>query len=380
MPAESLAFGSEVEPTTTTRGDDDISVEPVATDQEGWDELYARHSRELLGYCYRMLGSPFDADDAVQETMLRAWRGLDQFAGRASSRAWMYRIATNVCLDMLRRRGRQREHPLNVVVAGTADSPLGDPRSSTWVHPAPDTWLFAAEGDPAETAVLRDSVRLAFIVALQHLLPRQRAALILCDVLRWPADEAAALLGLTVASTNGMLRRARQRLANLTYADGDPHLLTAEQRGLLGRYVDAFERTDIDMLTSLLCEDATLSMPPYPLWLSGRAQIDLWFRRMPNPCLHARTILVDANGSPALAVYHATESDRRYEAFGIQLLTFRGARIAAVDFYLDPALFPIFGLPTQLSGRQRKVVRSAALPSAGFSTAALHNPYTTVPE
>jgi RNA polymerase sigma-70 factor (ECF subfamily) len=296
-----------------------------------------------------MLGSPFDADDAVQETMLRAWRGLDQFAGRSSPRAWMYRVATNVCLDMLRSRGRQREHPVNIGAAGTAHSPLGDRLSGdVWVQPAPDTWLLPAEADPAETAVLRDSVRLAFIVALQYLLPPQRAALILCDVLRWPADEAATLMGRTVASTNGMLRRARQRLAGLTDTDGDPHLLTAEQRGLLARYVDAFERTDVDTLTSLLHEDATLSMPPYPLWLSGRAQIDLWFRRTPNPCLHARTVLVDANGSPALAVYHATESGLSYDAFGIQLFTFRDARIAAIDFHLDPPLFPILGLPTQL--------------------------------
>ncbi|MBF5000385.1 RNA polymerase subunit sigma-70 [Nocardia sp. BSTN01] len=331
----------------------DIPVEPVSTEPTEpahWEELHARYRQELLGYCYRMLGSPFDADDAVQETMLRAWRGLDQFAGRSSRRAWMYRIATNVCLDMLRRRGRAREHPLDSVESGTASSALGDRLSDdTWVQPAPDTWLFPTKGDPAETVVLRDSVRLAFVVALQHLLPRQRAALILCDVLRWPADEAAALLGLTVASTNGMLRRARQRLAGLTYADGDPYLLTDEQRRLLARYVDAFERTDLDTLTSLLTEDATLSMPPYPLWLSGRAQIDQWFRRTPNPCVRARTALVNANGSPALAVYHATAPGQPYKAFGIQLLTFRDTQIAAIDIYLDPALFPKFDLPTQLS-------------------------------
>lgn len=321
----------------------------AVTDAAGanWDEIHARHGRELLGYCYRMLGSPFDADDAVQETMLRAWRGIGRFAGKSSLRVWLFRIATNVCLDMLRQRGR-REHPVSVTPAGTADSALGDPESSgVWVQPAPDRWLLPEHVDPADAAVRRDFVRLAFITALQHLSPRQRAVLILCDVLRWRAEEAAALLEITVAATNGLLRRARQQLP-IAASDSHGSVLTAEQRELVRRYVEAFNRSDIDTLTSLLREDAALSMPPYTLWLHGRARIEQWFRREPNPCRDARTVAVEANGSPAFAIYHATGPGKPLRAFGIQILTVCGSGIAAIDIYLEPDLFAVFDLPREL--------------------------------
>jgi len=318
-----------------------------------WEDVEA-HGHELYGYCYRMLGSPFDADDAVQETMLRAWRASGRFAGRSSLRVWLHRIATNVCLDMLRQRSR-RERPIDLIPAGIAGSPLGEPGSSvSWVLPAPDRRLVPERADPADVAVLRDTVRLAFIAALQHLSPRERAVLILCDVLRWQAREAAILLEITVASANGFLRRARKRMSGIHMDDLPGSMLTAEQLDLLSRYAGAMQRNDIDSLISLLHADATLSMPPYTLWLSGRDQIEQWFRRTPNPCRDAIAVPVHANGSPAFAIYHATHPGEPHRAFGIELLVIRGSRIAEIDIYLEPDLFPVFNLPTQLDAATRQ--------------------------
>src|SRR5204863_5868865 len=263
-----------------------------------------QHRAELIGYCYRMLGSPFDAEDAVQETLLRAWRGIDRFEGRAALRSWLYRIATNVCLDMLDGRTR-RARPMDLGPARAPEAAnLNTLPEATWIQPIPDS-LLAPEGDPAEVAVARDTIRLAFVAALQHLPPRQRAVLILCEVLRWKAKEVAQLLDTSVASVNSALQRARATLdaGNVSASDSDPRLSEAD-RALLARYVEAFERYDIDALTSLLKEDATQSMPPFELWLRGRDDILAWWVGQGAGCRGSKVIpTIAANGSPAFGQY-----------------------------------------------------------------------------
>ncbi len=231
---------------------------------------FEQHRPELTAYCYRMLGSAFEADDAVQETLVRAWRNFDRFEGRAAVRSWLYRIATNVCFDML--KGRQRRAlPMDLMAVGRADGPVDPPLPErTWVGPVPDRRVMPAAGDPAEEAETRESVRLAFVTALQHLPPRQRAVLILREVLKWKATEVAELLDTTVVSVNSALQRARSTLADRNVTTRNVgHPIDDAQQELLARYVDAFERFDIEALVKLLHEDATMSMPPYPLWLRG---------------------------------------------------------------------------------------------------------------
>ena len=237
-----------------------------------------QHRAELTAYCYRMLGSPFDAEDAVQETLVRAWRGIDRFEGRAALRSWLYRIATNVCLDMLGSKER-RARPMDL---GPAREPvaanLNALPETTWIEPVPDALVTPRDEDPAEAVASRETIRLAFVAALQQLPPRQRAALILCEVLHWKAAEAAELLDASVASVNSALQRARATLdaSGLSSTDSAAPI-DEEQRELLERYVEAFERYDIDALTTLIHEDATQSMPPYDLWLSGRDDIFAWW-------------------------------------------------------------------------------------------------------
>src|SRR5438552_13170269 len=228
-----------------------------------------QHRAELIGYCYRRLGAPVEAEDAVQETLLRAWRGFDRFEGRAALRSWLYRIATNVCLDMLNGKER-RARPMDL---GPAREPveanLHTLPEVTWIEPVPDGLVLSDDGDPAEVAQSRETLRLAFVAALQHLPPRQRAVLILCEVLRWKASEVAELLETSVASVNSALQRARATLETSDVGAERAPLDDAD-RELLSRYVAAFEAYDIEALTSLIHEDATQSMPPYDLWLSGR--------------------------------------------------------------------------------------------------------------
>ncbi|MFL6010198.1 MAG: RNA polymerase subunit sigma-70, partial [Gaiellaceae bacterium] len=227
------------------------------------------HRRELTGYCYRMLGSAFEAEDAVQETMLRAWRGLDRFEGRAALKSWLYRIATNVCLDMLKGKER-RIRPLDLGAPGTVDSPLTKLPEATWLEPIPDGRVLPADGDPAQVAEERETLRLAFVAALHHLPPRQRAVLILREVLRWQASEAAELLGMTVASVNSALQRARATIDDLNLDSSGPVSVDGEEdQELLSRYVEYFERYDIESLVALIADDAEFSMPPFPLWLRG---------------------------------------------------------------------------------------------------------------
>jgi RNA polymerase sigma-70 factor (ECF subfamily) len=317
------------------------AVEPV-------EDLLERHRVELTGYCYRMLGSSVEAEDAVQETMTRAWRGYDRFEGRASLRSWLYRIASNVCFDLLK-ASQRRARPIDLSEAGTIDSPLGAPLpEATWIQPVPDGRVLASEGDPAELAVARESIRLAFVAALQHLPPRQRAVLILRDVLRWEASEVAELLDTSVASVNSALQRARATLAarDLSHADAAADV-GDEQRELLARYVDAFERYDVDTLTKLLHDEATQSMPPYELWLRGRESILDWWLGPGAGCRGSRLLRVEANGSPAFAQYRPSP-DGGYAPWAVQVLEVADGRIVDFTFFLDTAtVFPLFGLPDQ---------------------------------
>ncbi|HVM34594.1 MAG TPA: sigma-70 family RNA polymerase sigma factor [Actinomycetota bacterium] len=330
--------------------------EPATTESriEAPTQLEARleqHRVELTAYCYRMLASAFDAEDAVQETLLRAWRGIDRFEGRATLRSWLYRIATNVCLDVLSGSER-RARPMDLAGPQTGDAPLGSPLpETTWIEPVPDGRVLAANGDPADIAVERDSIRLAFVAALQHLPPRQRAVLILREVLRWKADEVAALLETSVASVNSALQRARATLAagNVTAADSLEPMDEAQQ-ALLARYVDAFERYDLDSLTSLLHEDASWSMPPYELWLQTHVDIRRFCLGIGIGCRGSRLLPAVANGGPAFAQYKPAPGGG-YEPWALQVLEISAGRIVGITFFLDTArLFPLFGFPSRLDG------------------------------
>jgi RNA polymerase sigma-70 factor, ECF subfamily len=311
-----------------------------------------QHRSELTGYCYRMLGSPFEAEDAVQETLLRAWRGFDRFEGRAALRSWLYRIATNVCLDMLSGRER-RARPMDL---GPAREPVAENLNElpevTWIEPVPDGLVTRADADPADLAVSRETIRLAFVAALQHLPPKQRAVLILCEVLRWKASEVAELLETSVASVNSALQRARATLeaSNLSAADTSPEVDEADAE-LLARYVEAFERYDMDALTSLVHEDATQSMPPYDLWLRGRDDIFGWWLGPGIGCKGSRMLpTTTANGSPAFGQYKPSESGDGYDPWALQVLELSGGRIVELTFFLDTKrVFPLFGLPPRLA-------------------------------
>jgi len=308
-----------------------------------------QHRVELTAYCYRMLGSAFESEDAVQETMLRAWRSLDSFEGRAALRSWLYRIATNVCIDML--NGRQRRaRPMDLAAPQTADALLGEPLSeATWIQPIPDGRVVTEGGDPAVVAESRETIRLAFIAALQHLPARQRAVLILRDVLRWKANEVAELLETTVASVNSALQRARATLADSDVSASDPvQPMDPEQRALLARYVQAFEQYDLDSLVSLLHKDATWSMPPYELWLRRHDDIRRWCLGPGAGCRGSRLIPTVANGSPAFGQYKPA-AEGGYDPWALQVIEASAGRIIGISFFLDtPTLFPLFGLPTRL--------------------------------
>jgi len=323
--------------------DSSLTVKPGAAEQE-----LEQHRAELTAYCYRMLGSPFEAEDAVQETLLRAWRGLDRFEGRAALRSWLYRIATNVCFDMLNARER-RARPMDLGPAREpVESNLNALPEVTWIEPVPATAL-AAESDPAEVAVAHETIRLAFVAALQHLPPRQRAVLILCEVLRWKASEVAELLETSVASVNSALQRARATLET-SDVGVDRAQLDEADRELLSRYVAAFEAYDIEALTSLIHEDATQSMPPFDLWLSGRDDIFEWWLGPGIGCRGSRVIpTVAANGSPAFGQYKPSETGSGFDPWALQVLEVSDGRIVELTFFLDTdRVFPLFGLPPRL--------------------------------
>jgi RNA polymerase sigma-70 factor, ECF subfamily len=305
------------------------------------------YRRELTGYCYRMLGSGFEAEDAVQETMVRAWQAIDRFEGRSSLRSWLYRIATNVCVDML--RGPQRRaRPMDLGPAGTAETTLGPMVGEhAWVQPIADGQVLATDGDPAEVAAARDTIRLAFVAALQQLPAKQRAVLILREVLHWQASEVAELLETTVVSVNSALQRARSTLAAADLDDTTVRATTTDEQGLIGRYVDAFERYDIDALVSLIHHDATFSMPPFELWLQGTTDIAKWYVGQGAACRGSRLLPVAANGCAGFGAYKFSGPDT-WEPFSIQVIEVSKGRISGLHHFLYPELFPAFGLPDRL--------------------------------
>jgi RNA polymerase sigma-70 factor, ECF subfamily len=330
-------------------------VSDLATETLNPPELEHRleqHRKELTAYSYRMLGSTFEAEDAVQETLLRAWRSFDRFEGRSSLRTWLYQIATNVCLDLLQGRER-RARPMDLGPAGAGDSPIGDPLPEvTWIQPIPDGRVTPSESDPAELAVWKETIRLAFVTALQHLPPRQRAVLILREVLRWKATEVAELLDTTVASVNSALQRARATLAAVDPASTETYQpMDESQQALLTRYVDAFERYDMDSLTALLHKDATWSMPPLPLWLQSHEDIRVFCLGTGAGCRGSQLVPTVANGSPAFGQYKPDLEGAGFEPWALQVLEVDGDMLVGITFFLDTAsLFPLFGLPPRLEG------------------------------
>ncbi|MBA3232950.1 MAG: sigma-70 family RNA polymerase sigma factor [Propionibacteriales bacterium] len=295
-----------------------------------------------------MLGSAFDAEDAVQESMTRAWRGVEKFEGRSALRSWLYRIATNVCLDMLGSRHR-RARPMDMSASAwqpVEASLAARQPEDTWLEPMLDVSVLPTVSDPADVAVGRESVRLAFVAALQHLPPRQRVVLILRDVLRWKADEVAGLLDTSVASANSALQRARATLESRGLSEGqayDP--VDSEQQELLTAYVEAFESYDIDRFVALLREDATQNMPPYEMWLQGRDDIGAWMLGPGYACRGSRLIPVAANGAPAFAHYKPSGPDGQREPWALQVLEVSASQVVAITSFLDTRLFSLLGLP-----------------------------------
>jgi RNA polymerase sigma-70 factor, ECF subfamily len=307
------------------------------------------YRRELTAYCYRMLGSPFEAEDAVQDTLLRAWRAIERFEGRSSLRSWLYRIATNVCMDVLGGKER-RTRPMDLGPARSPDGPIGEILPEvTWIEPVPDGRVLP-EGDPAAVAQSRETIRLAFVAALQHLPPRQRAVLILCEVLNWKAAEVAELIETSLPAVNSALQRARATLESASVEDAAQGVLSEHDSELLARYVEAFERYDMDALTDLIHEDATQSMPPYELWLRGRENVLGWWVGQGAGCRGSRVIpTLTANGSPAFGQYKPSETGSGYDPWALQVLEISGGKIVEFTFFLGTeTIFPLFGLPPRL--------------------------------
>jgi RNA polymerase sigma-70 factor (ECF subfamily) len=321
---------------TTQTADDDLG------------RLLDAHRADLVGYCYRMLASQFEAEDAVQETMLRAWKAYDRFEGRAAMRTWLHRIATNVCLDMLRSK-QHRARPMDL---GPAREPIEANLKVlpevTWIEPIPDT-LVASGPDPEQSAMAKESVRLAFVAALQHLPAKQRAALILCEVMSWKAAEVAELLEMTVASVNSALQRARATLKTGDLNEGQASIVDDTKRAMLKRYVEAFEAYDVNLLTKVIREDAKQSMPPFDLWLQGREDMFRWWFGAGIGCKGSRVIAAGtANGSPAFGQYKPS-ANGGYEPWALQVVELTPSGIGEITFFLDTAkLFPLFGLPPRL--------------------------------
>lgn len=322
---------------------------PVTTSVAGLAaEDLERHRRELTGFCYRMLGSGAEADDAVQETLVKAWQGAGRFEGRSSVRTWLFRIAANVCTDM-GRSPQRRARPIDLGPARTPDPQhLSDVLSEDrWITPVADEHVLDLSGDPAEVAAARDTIRLAFVAALQRLPARQRAALVLCEVLAWSARDVADLLDTSVAAINSALQRARATMA--TVSPGEPSgPLTTDQQALLDRYLDAFERYDMDALAALLHEDAIQTMPPYAMWLQGRDDLVAWYAGPGSGCRGSRLLRGWANGCPAFAQYRADPAGG-HQPWALQVIELRGDRIAQVNAFLDTEeCFTRFGFPTHL--------------------------------
>ncbi|WCB94264.1 ECF RNA polymerase sigma factor SigG [Baekduia alba] len=307
------------------------------------------HRRALTGYCYRMLGSGSEAEDAVQETMVRAWRNAETLQEQAALKSWLYRIASNVCFDMLQTPQR-RAQPMDLGPASAADAALG-PALDSWVQPIADARVVPNEGDPAEIAAGRETLRLAFVAALQHLPARQRAVLILREVLRWQASEVAELLETSVASVNSALQRARATLGSLDLdATSAPSELgdDAEQQDLLARYVDAFERYDMTELVALLQRDAAFSMPPFPLWVQGPDDIVRFMTTTGAKCEGSKVVVTAANGGPAMGIYNRAADGSGYTPWAVVVIETSGGKISGLHHFIYPELFAQFGLPERL--------------------------------
>jgi RNA polymerase sigma-70 factor, ECF subfamily len=304
------------------------------------------HRVALTGHCYRMLGSAVDADDAVQETMVRAWKALERFDARSSLKTWLYRIATNVCLDTL--GDTRRVRPIEDGPPGAADDVLDTRPQTHWLEPIADARAIPADADPAEAALLRESIRLAFVAALQHLPPKQRAALLLTEVLGWSVAEVAAALETSIASINSALQRARATLAARQVGLEAPREAKAVDLALVERYVDAFQRYDIDALAALLRDDAIMSMPPYTLWLQGPDSIRSFMLGRGAGCRGSRLVAAPACGQPAFGQYKLGD-DGVHRAWGLVVLEVAGDHIASLTTFLDTErIFPRFGLPLEL--------------------------------
>ena len=322
--------------------------------KQAFERLAEPLRRELRVHCYRMLGSVHEAEDLVQETYLRAWRSFDSFEEGTSVRAWLYKIATNACLNALAsRKSAQRLLPDQL---GPAAEPLppGAPATDVaWLEPLPDSNLTGVADEaptPEARYTSRESVQLAFVAAIQHVPPRQRAALLLCDVLGWAAAEAATLLGGSTASINSALQRARETLGK-RYPQGRPPVLPRPEPGqqeLIGRYLNAWEGHDLDGFVALLKEDATVTMPPWLQWFAGREAIRSFFAMAWKTCGGLRLVPTAANGQPAFAVYEYSGSDAAWQAHSIQVLTLERSAISALTLFLEPRVFEAFGLPRTL--------------------------------
>ncbi|MFI8855503.1 sigma-70 family RNA polymerase sigma factor [Streptomyces prasinus] len=329
----------------------------------GLDARLEAHRVELTGYCYRMLGSSFEAEDAVQDTMVRAWRGFDAFEGRSSLRSWLYRIATNVCLDMLKAGGK-RARPMDLTestpLARAALSPRPD---HVWLELMPDSRVLSETADPAEAAVAKESVRLAFMAALQQLPPKQRVVLLLREVLAWRASEVAELLDTSVASVNSALQRARATLAERRQPGAEASVsdpLDEEQQKLLERYVAAFEGYDMSALTALLHEDAVMTMPPFDLWLTGAGDITGFMTTLGASCAGSRLLPVQVNGLPGFAHYKPDPEAGGFTPWAVQVLEISDGRITGFHCFLDTRRwFPLCGLPLHLEAESDDVEQGA---------------------
>jgi RNA polymerase sigma-70 factor (ECF subfamily) len=326
-----------------------MAITTPAPRDAGLERELEAHRRELTGYCYRMLGSGFEAEDAVQETMVRAWRNASQLEARAALKSWLYRIATNVCLDMLDTPQR-RARPMDLGPSGTADAAIGpEMPDGTWVLPIASAKVLPDEGDPAELAAARETLRLAFVAALQHLPPRQRAVLILREVLHWRAQEVADLLDTSVASVNSALQRARATLEQVDLEADQPAAaeLSEEDRRLIDRYLDAFARYDVDELVTLLHDEVKFSMPPYRLWLQGPDQVAAWLLGQGIGCRGSRIVATEANGGVGYATYRPAEPGT-YRPFAVVVLEHGGGKVTGIHNFLYRGLFDAFGLPAEL--------------------------------
>jgi RNA polymerase sigma-70 factor, ECF subfamily len=314
------------------------------------DEVLAEfepHRRELCAYAYRMLGSSFEAEDAVQEAFTRAWKSHGSFEGRSSLRSWLYKITTNVCLDML--KGPQRRaRPMDLAPASDAGTPLPAPEPDyLWVEPIPDSMAFGA--DPASAAEAKDTLRLAFVAAVQHLPAKQRAVMLMREVLRFSAAETAEALQLSPASVNSALQRARATMEQVHAQPTDAYAVDdAEVRKLVDGYVSAFEAYDMNALTALCTQDVALSMPPFPLWVQGHAGVAEFMLSTGSACRDSKLVPVGANGLPAFGHYKPSGVPGVWEPWSITVLELQEGKIAGLNYFLDTArLFPLFGLPNE---------------------------------